>query len=728
MSLAETLRILVRSAHKAVAVLLAAMFVSSVAWATSPAATQPGTPPQVIEIIRLLEDPAVRAWVAANPAATKAPPSAPLPSDLQSPGSFVETRLAAIESHVRTILQSIPRLPEELRTALGRLAPELSTRGPVSFLLAVLAFLASGFVLERAFGWAMIFARRSVQAGAAPPGSFSHRMRNLGFNLGQETGAAIAFGLGALGAVLLLDLPPMVRQVAIGYLIALLALRIAVAVLRVMLVPGTQGTEDERVRLRAMPLSDAAARFWFRRLALLIGWFAFAWTTLVNLVDLGLPREPRLVLAYALGIGLVVIALEMVWRRPLPAASERRMSGVLLSWVATAVILLLWHSWVMSGFRFFWLVVVVAGLPLAISIGRRTIRYLFRSDDAVAEQQADASVAMVCAERGFNAVMLVVAAWLLLRSWNVDLGAIVGAETAGTRLLRGAFHAFIILLVADFCWHLVKAVIDKALLSVRNSTTADRNELQRQARIRTLLPIFQNIMFVVLLVMGIMMALAALGVEIGPLIASAGVVGVAVGFGAQTLVRDVFSGIFYLLDDAFRVGEYIQSGSYKGTVESFSLRSIKLRHQRGPLFTVPFGELGAIQNMSRDWVIDKMTISIDYASDFDKAKKLIKQIGRELAEAPEHAQDIIEPLKMQGVEEFGDYGIKIRLKIMTRPGKQFVIRRRANVMIKKAFDANGIHFAMPVVQVAGGEDGAATAARASVAVSQIAERKAEAPA
>ena len=105
-----------------------------------------------------------------------------------------------------------------------------------------------------------------------------------------------------------------------------------------------------------------------------------------------------------------------------------------------------------------------------------------------------------------------------------------------------------------------------------------------------------------------LMALSALGVEIGPLIAGAGVVGVAVGFGAQTLVKDVISGIFYLLDDAFRVGEYIQSGSYKGTVESFSLRSVKLRHHRGPVYTVPFGELGAVQNMSRDWVIDKFQI------------------------------------------------------------------------------------------------------------------------
>ena len=158
--------------------------------------------------------------------------------------------------------------------------------------------------------------------------------------------------------------------------------------------------------------------------------------------------------------------------------------------------------------------------------------------------------------------------------------------------------------------------------------------------------------------MAALMALSALGVQIGPLIAGAGVVGVAVGFGAQTVVKDVISGMFYLLDDAFRVGEYIISGSYKGTVESFSLRSIKLRHHRGYLYTVPFGELGAVQNMSRDWVIDKLSVSVTYDTDLDKVKKIIKQIGKELQADPELAPHIIETLKMQGVEQFGDFAIE----------------------------------------------------------------------
>ena len=113
--------------------------------------------------------------------------------------------------------------------------------------------------------------------------------------------------------------------------------------------------------------------------------------------------------------------------------------------------------------------------------------------------------------------------------------------------------------------------------------------------------------------------------------------------------------------------------------------------------------------MSRDWVIDKMQIGITYDSDLDKAKKLIKQIGKDLAADPEFAPKIIEPLKMQGVEQFGDYAIQIKMKMMTKPGEQFPIRRKAFALIKKAFDANGIHFAFPTVSVAQGEDPAAAA-------------------
>jgi small-conductance mechanosensitive channel len=304
-------------------------------------------------------------------------------------------------------------------------------------------------------------------------------------------------------------------------------------------------------------------------------------------------------------------------------------------------------------------------------------------------------------------------AWAL----NFDLAALASADTLQTRLLRGAFDIAVIALVADFVWHFARTVIDSRLRAAVDTGPAETSEERRRARLRTLLPIFRNVLLILIVVTALLMALSSIGVQIGPLLAGAGVVGIAVGFGAQTLVRDIFSGMFFLLDDAFRVGEYIQSGSYKGTVEAFSLRSIKIRHHRGSLFTVPFGELGAVQNMSRDWVIDKLSVQVTYDTDLAKVKNVIKQVSKEIMADPELAAHILQPLKMQGVEQFGDFAIEIRMKLMTKPGEQFVIRRRAYALIKKAFNANGIEFAFPTVTVAGG--GEATPAVAQQALQLV---------
>ncbi|GEO17582.1 mechanosensitive ion channel family protein [Microvirga aerophila] len=380
-----------------------------------------------------------------------------------------------------------------------------------------------------------------------------------------------------------------------------------------------------------------------------------------------------------------------------------------LSILLTAYSVVLWVLWVGGLERLFWLAVVAMLLPKAIVVGQQAVAHLLRS---TAEEEAPRrGVLEVVVERGLRTALIVAAALFLADVWGVDLVQMTSRDTLATRLVRGALTGVVVLLLADFLWQVIKAVVDAKLAETAVAVEPDTEAAIRQARLRTLLPIFRNILFVVIAVLAGLTALSGLGVEIGPLIAGAGVFGVAVGFGAQTLVKDVISGVFYLLDDAFRVGEYIQSGSYKGTVESFSLRSVKLRHHRGPVYTVPFGQLGAVQNMSRDWVIDKFQIGVTYGTDLEKARKLIKRIGQELAEAPEFARHIIEPLKMQGVEQFGDYAIQIRCKMTTRPGEQFVIRRTAFARIKQAFDENGIQFATPTVQVSGSEETTPAAAR-----------------
>jgi len=314
------------------------------------------------------------------------------------------------------------------------------------------------------------------------------------------------------------------------------------------------------------------------------------------------------------------------------AEPARPRPGVLAAIVA-GVLLVLWFLQLVGARRIAWLFVVVLALPVAIALANRGINHILRPPGAEVEA-ATPGVTTVCVERGVRALLIIGAALFLADVWNISLTDLTARDTLAIQLLRGALSAVVIALVADFAWYVLRAAIDRKLEAARDDgETAD--DQGRRARLRTLLPILRNILMVVLVVMAALMILSALGVEIGPLIAGAGVVGIAIGFGAQTLVKDVISGMFYLLDDAFRAGEYIQSGSYKGTVDSFSLRSVKLRHHRGPLYTIPFGELGAVQNMSRDWVIDKFSVGVTYDTDLDRAKKVIKDIGKELARDPE---------------------------------------------------------------------------------------------
>jgi len=527
--------------------------------------------------------------------------------------------------------------------------------------------------------------------------------------------AVAAFALGSVGPFFAFDWPPLLRQMLLGYLVAVLVTRIAVVVGHFLLAP-------DDARFRIVPVDTVAARFWCRRLAAFVGWLAFGWVTVSVLSTLGFSLEDRHLVAYVLGLGLLAFALESVWRRPVapdretaaPAPQRLRLGRGAQNTLLSVGIVLLWVFWLAGAMPGFWLLLVVIALPLANGVTRRTVEHLLQPPGSPQVGDGPPSVIEVSLDRGLRALLIIGAAAVLAWAWGIDPHILGKEDTMFGLLVHGALSAVIILLVADLLWQATKTAIDRKLADAQDLGQPNTDEARRRARMRTLLPIFRNILFVVVIAVAALMVLAAMGFEIGPLVAGLSVVGVAIGFGCQNFVRDIVAGMFYLLDDAFRVGEYIQSGNYKGTVEGFSIRSVKLRHQRGALYTVPFGLLGAVQNQSRDWTIDKLTVGITYDSDIDRARKLIKQIGLDLAKEPEFAPLILEPLKMQGVDALGDFAVQLRMKMMTLPGENFVIRRQALAMIKKAFDANGIKFAFPTVQIAGdGEP--STAGTAAVA-------------
>ncbi|WP_386628994.1 mechanosensitive ion channel family protein [Sulfitobacter geojensis] len=219
------------------------------------------------------------------------------------------------------------------------------------------------------------------------------------------------------------------------------------------------------------------------------------------------------------------------------------------------------------------------------------------------------------------------------------------------------------------------------------------------SRLATLLPLFRNFMLIVVVVTIMLIVLMQVGINVAPLFAGAGIVGVAVGFGSQALVRDIFAGAFFLFDDAFRKGEYLDVGGVKGTVEKISVRSFQLRHHLGALHTIPFGELQVMTNYSRDWVIMKLPLRVTYDTDVERVRKLIKKLGQQLLEDPVIGPDFIQPLKSQGVIEMQDSAMIIRVKFMTKPGDQWVIRKRIYQDIRELFEREGIKFAHREVTV-----------------------------
>jgi small-conductance mechanosensitive channel len=232
------------------------------------------------------------------------------------------------------------------------------------------------------------------------------------------------------------------------------------------------------------------------------------------------------------------------------------------------------------------------------------------------------------------------------------------------------------------------------------------DEQTRRSRIEMLLPLFRKTLGVVLIIMVGLIVLSAVGVQIGPLLGAAGIFGIAIGFGAQTLVKDIITGVFFLLEDAFRIGEYVEIGNTRGTVEAISLRSLRLRHHRGALHTLPFGEINSLTNHSRDWVIVKIEFPFALNVDTAKVKKVVKEVSAEIQADPELGKDLLEPPKSQGIRRLENYSAIIGVKFMSRPGnEQFAVRREIYQRLLRAFEAAGLRLSSRDVVVVSPADG-----------------------
>ena len=489
---------------------------------------------------------------------------------------------------------------------------------------------------------------------------------------------------------------------------------------------------------RLVPVDDGDASALQSRLVLVIGVVLAFRLVFRTLQDMGTPSEALAAWQFSVGfiaVGLLAWAMHDLrlpierWLCSLSDGGNKagRFWTVLgRHWLVFAVPMLvgLWLAQIYGALIEDPLVpgalLLTLGLFFALLLFETLVRYVRARQfgyEAPASQFGDAVV------RTLRAAVYLMVLFTLADVWIVDVLELVDS-TQWPSLTHAAITSAGVLFAAYACWEAIEFLTNgfvsrKAPLG--SGAAGDEAAPPPSAtRLATILPVLRAIALIGLIAVSALVVLDELGVNITPLVAVVSVFGLAMSFGSQTLVRDIVSGVFYLADDAFRVGEYIDCGKAKGTVEGFTLRSIRLRHQNGQIYTIPFGQLGQITNFSRDWCDHQVQSALRPRHRLEKLRKTVKKVGLEMLEDPEFKDEFLEPLKLQGVADIADNALIMRFKFTCKPNIPTRIQREAMKRLFPALQAAGLEFASATVSVQTIGDAVDTHAAAGAAATTLA--------
>jgi moderate conductance mechanosensitive channel len=298
------------------------------------------------------------------------------------------------------------------------------------------------------------------------------------------------------------------------------------------------------------------------------------------------------------------------------------------------------------------------------------------------EQRANRYIPILTGLAG--AILYFLAFLTVLQAWNVAAFAWFGSDL-GRRVTGHALSIGVVIVVALAVWEVSASAIERYLSAI------DARDVPRRTRIRTLLPLLQTALLGVIIVVTALMILSHLGIDIAPLLAGAGVVGLAIGFGSQALVKDIITGLFILLEDQIAVGDTVDVGKdHKGVVEAITVRTIRMRDLSGTVHTVPFSEVSSVKNLSKDFSYAIARITISYREDIDRVVEILRGVGDRLAQDEILQPLILNPFEYMGVDALDDVSVVLVVRIRTLPGKQLVVGRAFNRLVKMAFDEHGI--------------------------------------
>jgi small-conductance mechanosensitive channel len=690
--------------------------------------------PEIEALLKVLQNDSqraelIRALRAAAPEAEGVAPAAPASTEpaLLAPNTLgaqllqgASQRLAAFSDQLVATVQAIADLPAMLGW-LASLARDPITQSRVlDASWKLILVLGLGLLAEWAVMQALRRPRDWLDAHALPYDAGWARLKRLPLVLGRlglDLIPVAAFALVSYGLISAVRPLPSTQLVMLTANNAYIASRVVMAAARMLLSPAS-------THLRILPVLDETAAYvtiWLRRIVLvLVSSYAVAEAGL----QFGLPwsaHDSILRIALLLvTLFLVIIILQnrqtvsAFLRAPELAEGEepdqaRRFFRMLRDrasdvWhlVAIAWLIAAWGVWALEIQSGFWRLLKVSfGTILILSLAkladmamRRVVQRAFRITPELAARypglESRANRYLPVLKGSASLAIGAIALLFLLESWGLEAFAWFGHGKLGNRLISSIVSISLTITLALVMWEGINAAIQRHLERLSRDAKAAQS-----ARVRTLLPMLRTALLAVILIFVVLSVLAEIGVNVAPLIAGAGVVGIAVGFGSQRLVQDVITGIFLLLEDAVAVGDVVQLGGLSGVVEHLSIRSIKLRAVDGSLHIIPFSAVTSVTNQTRDFAFAVIDVNVDYGEDTDHVAQTLRDIAAEMRQDPRWRPVIRDDLDVMGVDKLGDSGVVIRVRLKTEPSQRWAVAREMNRRIKRRFDELGIDIPYP---------------------------------
>jgi small conductance mechanosensitive channel len=338
-----------------------------------------------------------------------------------------------------------------------------------------------------------------------------------------------------------------------------------------------------------------------------------------------------------------------------------------------------------------------------VRITEQGLNQLFKINDELKKNypnlEARANRYLPLLRHTVKGVLSIIAAFSIMQAWGIGTYAWILSPQGGAVVSR-FLVIFLIITGSVLIWELASLKIEAYMIREREGGSGKK----ANQRILTLLPLFNNVIRITLVLVAGMSVLSHIGINIAPLLAGAGIVGLAVGFGAQALVRDVITGAFILMEGSIAIGDWVEAGGYAGTVEHLTIRTLTLRDLTGAVFVIPFGEVTTVKNSNRDFGYALVDAGVAYREDYGEVVQALQDVATELRQDDVWGPDIVEDLELFGLNNLGDSAVEIRVRLKTLPMRQFAVRRAFLERMKRVFDERGIEIPFPHQTIWFGED------------------------